>query len=133
MLIQCLSETISNSWWKNYFDWSDTCAPISLESIVLVAIFSYPFIFLHKFIFYYFKSNNFANNLTSYISIFLEENRMKKIIDKSSGYDLLKIFIAILIAAFYFLFCLASLYFFADFLLNYFGWTANKRINFSFF
>ena len=133
MLIQCLSETISNSWWKNYFDWSDTCAPISLESIALVAIFSYPFIFIHKFIFYYFKSNNIANNLTSYISIFLEENRMKKIIDKSSGYNLFKIFIAIFIAALYVMFCLASLYFFADYLLNYFGWTVDKRINFSFF
>ena len=127
MLIQCLSETISNSWWKTYFDWSDKCAPVSLESIVIVFIFSYLLFLLLKFIFYYLKSNNLANNLTSHISIFFHEKRMNEIIDNLSGYELFKFFIAILIAILCLLFYLACLYFFADFVLNYFGWTVDKR------
>jgi succinate dehydrogenase hydrophobic anchor subunit len=127
MLIQCLSETISNSWWKTYFDWSDKCAPVSLESIILVFIFSYLLFLLHKFIFYYLKSNNLANNLTSLISIFFHEKRMNEIIDDLSGYELFKFFIAILIVILCLLFYLACLYFLADFVLNYFGWTVDKR------
>ena len=127
MLIQCLSETISNSWWKTYFDWSDKCAPVSLESIIIVFIFSYLLFLLLKFIFYYLKSNNLANNLTSHISIFFHEKRMNEIIDNLSGYELFKFFIAILIAILCLLFYLACLYFFADFVLNYFGWTVDKR------
>jgi len=127
MLIQCLSETISNSWWKTYFDWSDKCAPVSLESIILVFIFSYLLFLIHKFIFYYLKSNNLANNLTSRISIFFHEKRMNEIIDNLSGYELCKFFIAILIAIVCLLFYLACLYFFADFVLNYFGWTVDNR------
>ena len=127
MLIQCLSETISNSWWKTYFDWSDKCAPVSLESIILVFIFSYFLFLIHKFIFYYLKSNNLANNLTSRISIFFHEKRMNEIIDNLSGYELFKFFIAILIATLCLLFYLACLYFFADFVLNYFGWTVDNR------
>ena len=127
MLIQCLSETISNSWWKTYFDWSDKCAPVSLESIVIVFIFSYLLFLLLKFIFYYLKSNNLANNLTSRISIFFYEKRMNEIIDNFSAYELLKFFIAILIVLLCLLFYLASLYIFADFVLNYFEWTVDKR------
>ena len=127
MLIQCLSETISNSWWKTYFDWSDKCAPVSLESIVIVFIFSYLLFLLFKFIFYYLKSNNLANNLTSNISIFFHEKRMNEIIDNFSAYELLKSFIAILIVLLCLLFYLASLYIFADFVLNYFEWTVDKR------
>ena len=127
MLIQCLSETISNSWRKTYFDWSDKCAPVSLESIVIVFIFSYLLFLLLKFIFYYLKSNNLANNLTSHISIFFHEKRMNEIIDDLSGYELFKFFIAILIAILCLLFYLACLYFFADFVLNYFGWTEDNR------
>ena len=127
MLIQCLSETISNSWWKTYFDWSDKCAPVSLESIILVFIFSYLLFLIHKFIFYYLKSNNLANNLTSRISIFFHEKRMNEIIDNFSAYELLKSFIAILIVLLCLLFYLACLYFFADFVLNYFGWTVDNR------
>ena len=127
MLIQCLSETISNSWWKTYFDWSDKCAPVSLESIVIVFIFSYLLFLLLKFIFYYLKSNNLANNLTSHISIFFHEKRMNEIIDNFSAYELLKSFIAILIVLLCLLFYLASLYIFADFVLNYFEWTVDKR------
>mgnify|MGYP001626812586 FL=1 len=127
MLIQCLSETISNSWWKTYFDWSDKCAPVSLESIVIVFIFSYLLFLLLKFIFYYLKSNNLANNLTSHISIFFHEKRMNEIIDNFSAYELLKSFIAILIVLLCLLFYLACLYIFADFVLNYFEWTEDKR------
>mgnify|MGYP001159485561 FL=1 len=127
MLIQCLSETISNSWWKTYFDWSDKCAPVSLESIVIVFIFSYLLFLLLKFIFYYLKSNNLANNLTSHISIFFHEKRMNEIIDNFSAYELLKSFIAILIVLLCLLFYLACLYIFADFVLNYFEWTVDKR------
>ena len=129
MLIQCLSETISNSWWKTYFDWSDKCAPSSFESIILVFIFTYLLFLIHKFIFYYLKSNDLANNLTSRISLFFHEDRMNEIIDKLSGFELFKVFIVIFMVSLYLMFCLACLYFFAEFVLNYFGWTIDKRIS----
>ena len=52
---------------------------------------------------------------------------MNEIIDNFSAYELLKSFIAILIVLLCLLFYLACLYFFADFVLNYFGWTEDNR------
>ena len=52
---------------------------------------------------------------------------MNEIIDNFSAYELLKFFIAILIVLLCLLFYLACLYIFADFVLNYFEWTVDKR------
>ena len=123
MLIQCLSETVTNSWYKTFIDWSDKCAPTSFESFIIVFILIYPLYFLHKFFFYYLKKNNLAND---FIEIF-EQQDTKKYIDGLSTYGKLKVFIACVLITLYFIFCLAFLYFFADFLLNYFGWTVDKR------
>ena len=123
MLIQCLSETVTNSWYKTFIDWSDKCAPTSFESLVIVLILIHPLYFLHKFFFYYLKNNNIANN---FINIFEQQDTAKYINDLST-YGKLKIFIACVLITLYFIFFLASLYFFADFLLNYFGWTVDKR------
>ena len=123
MLIQCLSETVTNSWYKNFIDWSDKCAPTSFESLIIVLILIYPLYFLHKFFFYYLKKNNLAND---FIEIF-EQQDTAKYIEGLSALGMLKVFIACVLVTLYFLFCLASLYSFADFLLNYFGWTVDKR------
>ena len=123
MLIQCLSETVTNSWYKTFIDWSDKCAPTSFESLIIVLILIYPLYFLHKFFFYYLKNNNIANN---FINIFEQQDTAKYINDLST-YGKLKVFIACVLITLYFIFFLASLYFFADFLLNYFGWTVDKR------
>ena len=123
MLIQCLSETVTNSWYKTFIDWSDKCAPTSFESLIIVHILIHPLYFLHKFFFYYLKNNNIANN---FINIFEQQDTAKYINDLST-YGKLKVFIACVLITLYFIFCLASLYFFADFLLNYFGWTVDKR------
>ncbi|MDB4848307.1 hypothetical protein OAH84_00490 [Gammaproteobacteria bacterium] len=123
MLIQCLSETVTNSWYKVFIDWSDKCAPTSFESLIIVLILIHPLYFLHKFFFYYLKNNNIANN---FINIFEQQDTAKYINDLST-YGKLKVFIACVLITLYFIFCLASLYFFADFLLNYFGWTVDKR------
>ena len=123
MLIQCLSETVTNSWYKYFIDWSDKCAPQSFESFIIVLILIHPLYFLHKFFFYYLKNNNIANN---FINIFEQQDRAKYI-DGLSTYGKLKVFIVCVLITVYFIFCLAILYFFADFLLNYFGWTVDKR------
>ena len=123
MLIQCLSETVTNSWYKVFIDWSDKCAPTSFESLIIVLILIHPLYFLHKFFFYYLKNNNIANN---FINIF-EQQDSAKYIDGLSTYGKLKVFIACVLITLYFIFCLAFLYFFVDFLLNYFGWTVDKR------
>ena len=119
MLIQCLSETVTNSWYKTFIDWSDKCAPTSFESVIIVLILIHPFYFLHKFFFYYLKNNNIANN---FINIFEQQDTAKYINDLST-YGKLKVFIACVLITLYFIFCLALLYFFADFLLNYFEYT----------
>ena len=123
MLIQCLSETVTNSWYKTFIDWSDKCAPRSFESLIIVLILIHPLYFLHKFFFYYLKNNNIANN---FINIFEQQDTAKYINDLST-YGKLKVFIACVLITLYFIFFLASLYFFSDFLLNYFGWTVDKR------
>ena len=123
MLIQCLSETVTDSWYKNFIDWSDKCAPTSFESLIIVLILIYPIYFLHKFFFYYLKKNNLAND---FIEIF-EQQDTEKYIEGLSALGMLKVFIACVLVTLYFLFCLASLYSFADFLLNYIGWTVDKR------
>lgn len=121
MLFQCLSETITNSWYKTFFDWSDKCAPTTFESLVIVLILIQPLYSLHKLFFLLLKKNNLAND---FIEIF-EQQDTEKYIKGLSALGMLKVFIVYVLVTLYFLFCLAFLYFFANYLLNYFGWSIN--------
>ena len=123
MLLQCVSETVSNSWLRGAVIWSDNCVPLSLEVAVLSIFLIYPIGFLHKFLPPLLKQTNFGNSLSKILKY--DDSEMSNL----SGVAILQLLIFLSIASIYLIFIFALLFYAADFILNYFGWTIANRIN----
>ena len=123
MLLQCVSETVSNSWLRGYVIWSDNCVPFSLEVAVLSIFLLYPIGFLHKFLVPLLIQTNFGNSLSKILKY--DESEMSNL----SGVTILQLLIFLPIFGIYLIFIFALSFYAADFILNYFGWTIANRIN----
>jgi hypothetical protein len=123
MLLQCVSETVSNSWLTGAVIWSDNCVPFGLEVAVLSIFLIYPIGFLHKFLAPLLIQTNFGNSLSKMLKC--DDSEMSNL----SGVAILQLLIFLIILSIYFIFIFALSFYAADFILNYFGWTLDNRIN----
>jgi hypothetical protein len=123
MLLQCVSETVSNSWLRGAVIWSDNCVPLSLEVAVLSVFLLYLIGFLHKFLVPFLTQTNFGNSIGKILKYDDSE------VSNLSGVTILKLLIFLIILSIYLIFIIALSSFAADFILNSFGWTIANRIN----
>ena len=119
MLFQCVSQTISDSWWRGAVIWSDKCAPLSLEVIILSFLLLYFVSLIHKSMIPFLKKTHV------YKLIKLEQYDISNL----KGVSILKITIIIPLAMIYFIFIIALTWFLADLILNCIGWTGDMRFN----
>ena len=117
MLFQCVSQTISDSWWQGAVIWSDKCEPLSLEVLMLSILFLYFVGLIHKAMIPFLKKTHV------YKLMKLEEYQISNL----KGVTILKIIIIFPLAMIYLIFIIASSWFLADFILNYIGWTVDMR------
>ena len=117
MLYQCVSQTISDSWWRGALIWSDECVPLSLEVIMLSVLFLYFLGFIHKALIPFLKKTHF------YKLMKLEKHEMSNL----KGVSILQLIIVLSSLGIYLIFIIASSWFLSDFILNYIGWTADMR------
>ena len=117
MLFQCVSQTISDSWWQGAVIWSDKCVPLSLEVLMLSLLFLYFAGLIHKAMIPFLKKTNV------YKLIKLEEYQISNI----KGVTILKLIIVLPLVMIYLIFIIALSSFLADFILNYIGWTVDMR------
>ncbi len=117
MLYQCVSQTISNSWWRGVLIWSDECVPLSLEVIMLSVLFLYLLGFIHKALIPFLIKTHVYKLMT------LEQNEISNL----KGVSILQLIIVLSLAMIYLIFIYALSLFLADLVLNYIGWTADNR------
>lgn len=119
MIYQCVSQTISDSWWLGAVIWSDKCVPLSLEVIILSFLLLYFVSLIHKSMIPFLKKTHV------YKLIKLEQYDISNL----KGVSILKITIIIPLAMIYFIFIIALTWFLADLILNCIGWTGDMRFN----
>ena len=117
MLYQCVSQTIYDSWWRGFLIWSDKCVPLSLEVIMISALFLYFLGFIHKALIPFLKKTHVYKLMT------LEKHEISNL----EVVSILKLIILVSSLGIYLLFIFASSWFLADFILNCIGWTADMR------
>jgi len=117
MLFQCVSKTISDSWWHGAVIWSDKCVPLSLEVIILSFLLLCFLSLMHKSFIPFLKKTRF------YKLVKLEQHEISNL----RGVTILKLIIFLPIAMIYLIFIIALSWFLADLILNYIGWTADMR------
>ena len=117
MLFQCVSQTISDSWWQGAVIWSDKCEPLSLEVLMLSLLFLYFVGLIHKAMIPFLKKTHV------YKLIKLEEYQISNL----KGVTILKLIIVLPLVMIYLIFIIALSWFLADFILNYIGWTVDMR------
>ena len=119
MLFQCVSQTISDSWWQGAVIWSDKCVPLSLEVLMLSLLFLYFAGLIHK------AMIPFLKKIHVYKLTKLEEYQISNL----KGVTILKLIIVLPLVMIYLIFIIALSSFLADFILNYIGWTVDMRFN----
>jgi len=117
MLYQCVSQTISDSWWRSAVIWSDKCIPLSLEVIILSFFLLYFVSLIHK------SMIPFLKKTRVYKLIKLEQYETGNL----KAVSILRLIIIILLAMIYLILVIALSWFLSDFILNCLGWTADMR------